>query len=91
MSSQPTKVGIREFREQLAAHLESDTPLVITRHGQTIGYYIPVRPRPRVEEVEALRNAARALDSLIRAGGASEEELVTEFKQLRRRGRRART
>ena len=34
---QTTKVGIREFRENLADYLESKTPVAITRHGATIG------------------------------------------------------
>ena len=33
---QTTKVGIREFRENLADYLESKTPVAITRHGATI-------------------------------------------------------
>ncbi len=42
-------VGIREFRENLAAYLlESNAPVAITRHGDTIGYFIPTR-RKRTE------------------------------------------
>jgi PHD/YefM family antitoxin component YafN of YafNO toxin-antitoxin module len=42
------KVGIREFREKLASYvLESDTPVAITRHGDTVGYYIPARRKCR--------------------------------------------
>jgi hypothetical protein len=34
----PVKVGIRQFQEKLASYvLESDTPVVITRHGDTVG------------------------------------------------------
>jgi hypothetical protein len=28
----------REFRENLAGYLESDKPLAITRHGETLGF-----------------------------------------------------
>ncbi len=41
-----TKVGIREFRENLADYLESKTPVAITRHGATIGIYVPTKPQP---------------------------------------------
>ena len=35
-------LGIREFREKLASYLlESDVPVAITRHGDTVGHYIP--------------------------------------------------
>jgi len=41
---EPVKVGIREFREKLAAYLlEGDAPVAITRHGDTVGYFIPAR------------------------------------------------
>jgi len=35
------KVGIREFRAGLAEFIASDTPVAVTRHGQTVGYFIP--------------------------------------------------
>ena len=40
---QTAKVGIREFRERLSEYLESKTPVAITRHGATIGIYVPTR------------------------------------------------
>jgi antitoxin (DNA-binding transcriptional repressor) of toxin-antitoxin stability system len=39
------RVGMRELREKLADYLESSVPIEVTRHGQTIGFYIPV-PNP---------------------------------------------
>ena len=39
------KVGIREFRENVAGYLESGRPLAIMRHGETIGFYIPTQKR----------------------------------------------
>ena len=36
------KVGMREFRDKLATYLlESESPVAITRHGDTVGYFIP--------------------------------------------------
>ena len=37
------KVGMREFRENLAGYLEAGTPLAIIRHGETLGFYIPAQ------------------------------------------------
>ena len=34
-------VGIREVRSKLASHLESVTPIEVTRHGRTIGLHGP--------------------------------------------------
>lgn len=78
------KIGIREFRENLAGYLESGTPLAITRHGETLGFYIPAQKRSRKAEVEAMRAAAKDLDEMIASWGASEDELVEEYKGIRR-------
>lgn len=35
-----TKVGIREFRADLAEYIAASTPVAVTRHGQTVGFFI---------------------------------------------------
>lgn len=77
-------VGIREFRENLASYLlESNTPVAITRHGDTIGYFIPARRKRSEMERAALKEAASRLDELPAAKGVTEDELVADFKRLR--------
>ena len=78
------KVGMREFREKLADYLESGTPLAITRHGETLGFYIPAQKRSRKAELDAMRAAAKDLDQMISSWGASEDELMNEYKEIRR-------
>ena len=84
------KIGIREFRENLAGYLESGKPLAITRHGETLGFYIPAQKRSRKADLEAMRAAAKDLDEMIASWGASEDELVEEFKGIRRSAREKR-
>ena len=86
---QTTRVGIREFRERLADYLESKTPVAITRHGATIGIYIPTKPKPSQADLEALRVAGERMQELIAAAGGAEDEVVADFKRARRE-RRAR-
>jgi PHD/YefM family antitoxin component YafN of YafNO toxin-antitoxin module len=85
-------VGIREFRDNLANYLlESDKPLAITRHGDTIGYYLPVR-RKRTEAQRAALDAAHAhVQRLMAEAGVTEDDIVEEFKRLRKeeRGKKA--
>lgn len=77
------KVGVREFREQIARFLESDTPVAVTRRGETLGVYVPT-PREQVKQAEhtELRAAADRLAEAL--ADLDEDELVAEFKQLRR-------
>ena len=78
------KVGVREFRERIATFLESDTPVAVTRRGETLGVYIPTRRRhPRTADVSELKAAADRLASAL--ADVEEEELVVEFKEARRR------
>ena len=85
---QATKVGIREFRENLSSYLESKKPVAITRHGATIGIYVPTQPKPRQADLEALRAAGEKMQELIAAAGTSEDVLAADFKSLRRERRR---
>jgi antitoxin (DNA-binding transcriptional repressor) of toxin-antitoxin stability system len=81
------KVGVREFRERIASFLESDTPVAVTRHGETVGVYIPTRRRrPKTAEREELKAAADRLAKLL--ADVDEEELVAEFKQMRRQNKK---
>ena len=84
---QTNKVGIREFRENLSSYLESKTPVAITRHGATIGIYVPTKPKPSQADLEALRVAGKKMQELIAAAGTSEDELMGDFKKLRRERR----
>ncbi|MBI3208956.1 MAG: prevent-host-death protein [Candidatus Solibacter usitatus] len=88
---QSTKVGIREFRENLADYLESKTPVAITRHGATIGIYVPTKPKPSEADLDALRIAGEKMQQLIAAAGTSENEILADFKKLRRERRMQKT
>ena len=60
------KVGIREFRSQLPHYLlEAGQPVAITRHGETIGYYIPSRETEPIADIVALKAVAAKLDALV--------------------------
>ena len=85
---QATKVGIREFREKLSSYLESKGPVAITRHGATIGIFVPTRPKPSQADLEALRAAGKKMRQLIAAAETTEDELVADFKKLRRSAKR---
>ena len=81
------KIGIPEFRDNLASYLESDQPVAVTRHGQTLGFYIPAQKRSRKAELAAMRAAAKDLDEMIGSWGTTEDELMDEYKQIRRSAR----
>ena len=82
------RVGIREFRDKLASYLlDSEAPVAITRHGDTVGYYIPARRRRSESEREALKEAAARMQEVLAAEGITEDEVLEDYKELRRGAR----
>lgn len=82
-----TKVGIREFRAGLSDFVDSDAPIAVTRHGHTVGYFIPVK-EDRTADVAALRAAGEKLDALLKLSDDDDDAAIDDFKQLRRAGNR---
>jgi len=82
-------IGIREFRDNLATYLlESEGPLAITRHGDTIGYYLPTRRKRTEAQKKALEEAAARVHEDMIAAGVTEDEIIEDFKRWRREGRK---
>lgn len=79
-----TKVGIREFRAGMAEFIASSTPVAVTRHGQTIGYFIPTHGQAE-EDVASLKKASKTLDRLLSAKSVDVDSVVSEFKAARKR------
>lgn len=78
------RIGVRELRDKLASYLESTVPIEVTRHGQTIGFYIPVPKRPGQGEREALLEAGRRMQAELAKLGLTEDELVADFRRWRK-------
>ena len=70
------RVGIREFRAKLAYHLESLTPIEVTRHGRTIGLYVPLPQQAELDDRERLLEAGRLMQAELKRLGLTEEELT---------------
>lgn len=78
-------VGIREFRTDMAQYINARSPVAITRHSQTVGYFIPTL-RPTKRDLTALKEASAKLDKLLADEGIDVEDLVADFKAARRAG-----
>lgn len=87
MSTQ--SVGIREFRDKLATYLlTADKPLAITRHGDTIGYYLPRKRKTTEAEWKVLNEVHARLQAEMDSAGVTQDGLINEFERLRKRERR---
>ncbi len=75
---------MREFRTHLSHYIDASAPVAVQRHGETVGYYIPVKPSPTEAERLALKRAGEQLDALLASKGLTEEMLMADYKALRR-------
>ena len=76
-------VGVREFRSDLAGYIDQSEPVAITRHGQTVGLFIPVH-RDRKADLAAYAQAARKAAALLGDLGLSEDQAIAEYAATRR-------
>jgi hypothetical protein len=59
--------------------------LVIERHGEPIGFYVPITAKDRKAGRKALGRLGAAVDEFLAAAGVDEDELVNEVSRSRRR------
>jgi len=78
-------VGVREFRDQATSMLGADETLVIERHGEPIGFFVPIAAKDRRAGRKALGRLSGVVDDVLRSAGIDEDELVREVSGGRRR------
>ena len=84
---------VRDFRDRATQMLKQHEPVMITRHGKVVGFFMPAMGQTLPLEIK--RDLFYALtDSLrmaIKKRGLTEEGLLADFKSTRaaRRGRQS--
>jgi PHD/YefM family antitoxin component YafN of YafNO toxin-antitoxin module len=79
-------VGVREFRANFHQYTtQNQEPIALTRHGETIGYYIPAQIKPEQKDLDSLRQAITKLSQMLAEKGLSEDDLVADFQELRKK------
>ena len=84
---QQPSVGVREFRENLSSIIEGTETVTITKHGQTIGFYIPAKPCPSQQQLDSLTIASGKMRELLSEMNVSEDELLEEFKAAKKQAK----
>jgi PHD/YefM family antitoxin component YafN of YafNO toxin-antitoxin module len=84
MHMEPLVVGIREFRERLADFLlKGRRPVTVTRHGATVGYFIPARATRQDLDRAALKEAAMQMDAMLKHAQVTADEIDDISKDFR--------
>lgn len=70
------RVGVREFKDKATSLLSSGETLVVERHGQAVGFYIPVGAKDRAAGRAALDRLGESVEEFLARTGLTEDELV---------------
>lgn len=76
-------VGVREFRDQATSMMGAGETLVIERHGEPIGFFVPIAAKDRRAGRAALGRLGAALEGVLASSGLDEEVLVAELTRPR--------
>ena len=74
------RVGVREFRDNATKYFAGDEAIVIERHGEQIGVFIPTAKRVTGETKRSgMARLDQAVDRFLQDTGMSEAELERWF------------
>lgn len=72
-------VGVREFRNRATQLIASGETLVVERHGEPVGFFVPIVAKDRRAGAAALDRLGKTVRDVLAKTGLSEDELVAEF------------
>ncbi len=87
--------SVRDFRDRATQMLKQREPVMITRHGKVVGFFMPATGEALPLEIK--RDLFYALTDSVRLAikdrGLTEEEVLADFGKARaaRRGRQSRS
>lgn len=72
-------IGVREFRDKASSILAGGENLVIERHGEPIGFFVPITAMDRRIGRVVIGRLGRIVDDFVCRSGIDEDELVREI------------
>jgi antitoxin (DNA-binding transcriptional repressor) of toxin-antitoxin stability system len=77
-------IGVRQFRDQASSILSAGETLVIERHGEPIGFFVPITAKDRRRGRQALGRLGTLVADVLERSGLDEDELIQEITPTRR-------
>lgn len=77
-------IGVREFRDQATTLLAAGETLMIERHGEPVGFFVPIAAKDRPQGREALGRLGDVVADVLARAEVDEDELVRELTAKRR-------
>jgi antitoxin (DNA-binding transcriptional repressor) of toxin-antitoxin stability system len=76
-------IGVREFRDQATSVMAAGETLVIERHGEPIGFFVPISAKDRRAGRDALGRLGELVEDVLTRTGLAEDQLVAEVSGRR--------
>ena len=80
-------VGVREFRDQATTLIASGETIVVERHGEPVGFFVPITAKDRIAGRAALGRLGELLTHVTERAGLDEEDVAQEVSGRRPRRR----
>ncbi|CAN5828283.1 hypothetical protein BH20ACT4_BH20ACT4_03840 [soil metagenome] len=77
-------VGVREFRDQATTIMAAGETLVIERHGEPIGFFVPITAKDRRAGRAALGRIGELVADVMVRTGLDEDDVARELSSKRR-------
>lgn len=78
-------VGVREFRDRATSMVGSGETLVIERHGEPIGFFVPITVEGSEGRSHSARTARELVEEVLEQSRIDEDDLVREVSGSRRK------
>jgi hypothetical protein len=72
------RVGVREFKDKATSFIAKEESLVIEKHGNPVGFYIPVRAKDKRTRKDSGKGLNELMAEVLMMTGLSEDEFVSE-------------
>ena len=81
---------VREFRDQATKLLKETEPILVTRRGRIVGFYLPATGTSLPLEIkkDLFYVLTRGIRSMMKARGVAEEAVIADFEAARKARRR---
>ncbi|MCC6964946.1 MAG: hypothetical protein IT391_01510 [Nitrospira sp.] len=81
---------VRQFRDDATSFFKQEEPILVTRHGKIVGFFLPAAGDSLPLEIrkDLFSTLTDEIRSTMKARGLSEETVLADFEKTRKARRR---
>jgi antitoxin (DNA-binding transcriptional repressor) of toxin-antitoxin stability system len=75
------RVGVREFKDKATSYISNAEAVVIEKHGEPVGWYIPIPKNDKSKVKAAMKHLEETINKTLEKTKLSEEDLADFFSK----------